>query len=202
MVPPKIASFRNPGELLEEAGEEEMLTEHKVNRHNPDYKRVRELLDSSFPQNERVPFLQLMLFSLRKGTSFLSFRDDGEFVGTAYIVEYEDNLSLFYLAVSPGKRGHGYGSKILNAVKAKQKSLNLNLDVEAPEKGAPNLPQRLSRVEFYRKNGIVDTGYRLYDNGVKCMILSSDPESFNPASFTRMWRSYLFGLLKEKLFKE
>lgn len=108
-------------------------------------------------------------------------------------MEYEDNLSR----IIPGE-GKGYGSMILDYVKGK----NVNLDVEALDGDAENMTERLRRVEFYRRSGIVDTGYRLYDNGIKYMVLSSDPAAFNPRSFTRMWRYYLFGLFSEKLFRE
>lgn len=178
------------------------LTSHPVNRRNRDYSAVISLMKSAFPEKELVPMGILRLFSLRKGASFLSFRDGDEFVGTAYIVEYEDNLSVFYLTVSPRARGKGYGSMILDYVKEKGKGKNVNLDVEALDGDAENMTERLRRVEFYRRSGIVDTGYRLYDNGIKYMVLSSDPAAFNPRSFTRMWRYYLFGLFSEKLFRE
>lgn len=99
-------------------------------------------------------------------------------------MEYEDNLSIFYLAVSPRARGKGYGSMILDYVKKKGKEKNVNLDVEALDTSAENIAERFRRVEFYRRNGITDTGYRLFGNGIKYMVLSSDPSSFNPRSFT------------------
>ncbi len=119
-------------------------------------------------------------------------------------MEYEDNLSLFYLAVSPRARGKGYDSMILDYVKekGKGKGRNVNLDAEALDGDAENMTERLRRVEFYRRSVIVDTGYRLCDNGIRYMVLSSDPAAFNPQSFTRMWRYYLFGLFPEKLFRE
>ncbi len=178
------------------------LTSHPVNRRNRDYSEVIFLMKSAFPRKELVPLWLLRLFSLRKGASFLSFRDGEKFVAAAYIVEYDDNLSIFYLAVSPDARGKGYGSMILDYVKEKGKGKNVNLDVEALDTSAENIAERLKRVEFYRRNGIVDTGYRLWDNGIKYMVLSSDPSSFSPRSFTSMWRYYLFGLFKEKLFRE
>ncbi len=179
-----------------------VLSSYPVNRRNRDYHAVIALMKSSFPEKELVPFFLLRLFSMRKGASFLSFRDGEKFVGTAYLVEEEDNFSVFYLAVSPQMRGKGYGSMILDYVKEKGRGKNINLDVEAVDEGAENISERLKRVEFYRRNGIVDTGYRLYDNGIRYMVLSSDPSTFNPQSFTRMWRHYLFGLFGEKLFRK
>lgn len=105
----------------------------------------------------------LRLFSFGKGASFLSFRDGETFEGTTYIVEYEDNLFIFYLAVSPDARGKWYGSMILDYVKENGKGKNVNLDVEAVDNCADK----------------------------KYMALSSNPQSFNPESFTRMWRHAL-----------
>ena len=179
-----------------------MLTSHPVTRFNRDYRSVVRLMKTAFPPKELVPIPLLRLLSLRGGAHFLSFRDGGKFVGTAYLVEYEDNFSVFYLAVAEDKRGLGYGTRMLEWIKEKGKGKNINLDVEALDEGADNLSERLKRVEFYRRSGIVDTGYRLYDMGIKYMVLSTDPESYNPESFTRMRRHYLFGLFNEKLFRE
>lgn len=54
-------------------------------------------------------------------------------------MEYEDNLSILYLAVSPRTRGKGYDSMILDYVKEKGKGKNINLDVEAVDDSADNI---------------------------------------------------------------
>ncbi len=179
-----------------------MLTSHPVTLFSRDCRNVVGLMKTAFPPKELVPIPLLRLLSLRRGAHFLSFRDGVKFVGTAYLVEYEDNFSVFYLAVKEDVRGYGYGSAILEWIMERGKGKNINLDVEALDEGAENLSERLKRVEFYRRNGIVDTLWRLYDLGIKYMVLSTDPASFNPESFTRMWRHYLFGLFSEKLFRE
>lgn len=41
------------------------------------------------------------------------------------------------------------------------------------------LSSALKRIEFYRKNGILDTGYTLMDSAIKYMVLSLSPPYFN-----------------------
>lgn len=178
-----------------------MLNASKVKRNNKYYLRVKLLYEKAFPEKEKVPFSRLMFFTFRRGTQFLYFVDNDEFVGEAYIVLYRRSVYVFYLAVSSHLRGSGYGSEILSWIKENYEGMNIILDIEAIDEKASNYIERLKRIEFYRRNGIVDTKYRLFDNGILYMVLASSPQSFSPHDMTRCWRRYLFGLLEEKLFK-
>lgn len=174
----------------------------KVRKKNKDYWKVISLLYSAFPPDELITLLLLRLFSLSKGASFLAFYDGDIFVGFSYIVVSRGDCYVFYLAIDDSIRGKGYGSLALSWIKEKYSTMNIILDVEAPEKDKTNLLQRLRRIEFYRRAGITDTGYRLYDNNIKYMVLASIPEKFNPDNMVRCWRTYAFGLFHNKPFKE
>lgn len=102
--------------------------------------------------------------------------------------------------MNPDERKKRYGSKIPAYVKETNPEKSVILDVEDPlEK---DRDRKLSRIEFYRRNGIVDTSCRLYDNEIKYTVLSSDPLAFNPDALIKCWRSCAFDLFKEKPFKE
>ena len=164
------------------------------------WRNVKTLMKSAFPREELVPLSLLRVMTLRRGVSFLAFYDGETFVGTTYLVEFKSFLFVFYLAISPDVRGKGYGSRILEWIKSRSKGKNIAIDVEALGDG-DNIT-KLRRIEFYRREGITDTGYRLYDSGVKYMILSSSPETFTPDMFEEGWRRFLFGCFNEHLFRE
>ncbi len=100
-------------------------------------------------------------------------------VGFAYIVHFKGECYVFYLAAEKSIRGGGYGSRILEWIKENNRGMSIILDMEAPVEGATNASERIKRIEFYRKNGILNTGYTLMDNGIKYMVLSSSPSCFN-----------------------
>ena len=180
----------------------ENLNAKIVNRKSNDYKKAISLMKSAFPAKELVPITILRLLSLRKDVSFLSFYDNDLFVGIAYIVRYKWQCFIFYLAVNEEVQGKGYGSKIIAWIKENNKNMSIILDVEAIDSNKDNYKERLKRVEFYHRNGIIDTGYRLYDLGIKYMVLSSKPSTFNPNTLVKCWRKYAFGLYTNKPFKE
>lgn len=170
----------------------------KVRRWKRNYKEVISLLYSAFPSDELIPPYLLRLFTVIKNASFLAFYDEYKFVGFAYVVSFKGECYVFYLAVDSSVRGCGYGSKILTWIKENNSGANIILDVEAPGENNPDRVVRLKRIEFYRRNGIFDTGYTLMDNGIKYMVLSSSPSSFNPDNMVQCWRRYAFGLYSER----
>lgn len=178
------------------------LRAEKVKRRNKDYRRVISLLFSAFPPDELIPVSTLRLLALIKNASFLAFYDGDVFVGFSYIVIYKGECYIFYLAVDDEVRGKGYGSMIISWIMENHPGMNIILDVEALEEGKANYTQRLKRIEFYRRLGITDTGYRLYDNNIKYMVLASRPDEFSPERMVKCWRSYAFGLYKNKPFRE
>ncbi len=178
------------------------LRAEKVRRWRKNYREARELLYSAFPPDELIPLPLLMLFTVIKKASFLAFYDEDKFVGFTYVVRFKGECYVFYLATESSLRGCGYGSRILEWIKENNKGMSIILDVEAPAEGAPNASERLKRIEFYRKNGILDTGYTLMDNGIKYMVLSSSPSCFNSDNMVKCWRRYAFGLFNERPRKE
>ena len=174
------------------------LRAEKIRRWRKNYKEARQLLYSVFPPDELISFHLLMLFTVIKRASFLAFYDDDKFAGFTYLVHFKGECYVFYLAVDETARGCGYGSKILTWIKENYRGEDIILDVEAPQDDAVNAPERLKRIEFYHKSGIVDTGYTLMDNGIKYMVLSSSPSTFNPDNMVKCWRRYAFGLFSER----
>nr|WP_315082606.1 hypothetical protein [uncultured Campylobacter sp.] len=58
-----------------------------------------------------------------------------------------------YLAIDAKFRGLGIGSRLLALIVTQNPSAQIVLDVEPPHEDAPNLAQRLRRIEFYGRHG-------------------------------------------------
>ena len=65
------------------------LTTQKVSRNLDEYIKIKELIQTAFPENERLPMWLLLLTSKRKCVDFLAFYDDDRFCGVTYTVKTE-----------------------------------------------------------------------------------------------------------------
>ena len=126
----------------------------------------------SFPENERIPFDEIVKVSAT-GFGELSVAKDGdELIGMVYILKGEDLVYIYYLAVDPGKRGRGYGSAILTLLKERFQGCRFALSSESPDPGAPNLEERQWRISFYLMNGFEDSGRRNMWKGERYALLT------------------------------
>lgn len=121
-----------------------------------DKKQVKKLYLTAFPAEERAPFFIMMNREKRGKSEMLVARDKGEFIGFVYMVCDEKLAYLFYLAVDDSKRGQGYGTKIIEALKEKYKGRRLFLAREQLDKSAENYEQRVNRHNFYLHCGFED----------------------------------------------
>lgn len=150
----------------------------KVTPKLSEYSSIRNLMSKAFPPNEQFPLWLLRLLAVRKGVDFRAFFDEEQFCGILYTAENEHYIFVLYLAVNDNIRSKGYGSRILQWLKANT-SKAVVLNVEAVNGSAANIKQREKRIEFYRKNGITDTGYSFADKGETYAVLSSECEHFS-----------------------
>ena len=85
----------------------------KLKPNSPDFRSIKQLYMRAFPDEERAPFLMLVLKAKKKGVDFWSISCDGKWAGLLYIVNHRDLSYIFYLAVSEECRGRGIGSACL-----------------------------------------------------------------------------------------
>lgn len=134
--------------------------------------KVKKLYFKSFPRNERFPFGILKYCSKGKNVLFNIALDKEEMVGLAYLVDCKDFVYLMYLAVDEGKRGCGYGSKILKDLTSKYG--NVILSIERPQNNVND--EKLRRKNFYLKNGFYETNKFILDNKVEYEILCTNSD--------------------------
>ena len=140
------------------------------------FKEIKKLYKHAFPRSERVPFFLIKRFSKRRDISLTAFYDGGTFCGFSYSVESDTLFLVLYLAVSEAVRGQGYGGKILTYLKDSHPDKTVVLHIEPLDESAPNIEERKRRLNFYLKNGFINTGHFVEEVGGRFLILSQKPD--------------------------
>lgn len=135
--------------------------------------RLRRLYEQEFPKSEKKPFA-LMLKKRDEGSMELMTVEDetGEFLGLVIMILHGRIALLDYFAISPGARGNGTGTKVLEALKTRYEGKRLLLEIEDPDEPADNTAERLRRQEFYLRNGMQIMDYKVWLFGVKLLVLT------------------------------
>ena len=95
-----------------------------------------------------------------------------------------------YLGIDAKFRGLGVGSRLLALIAEQNPRAQIVLDVEPPHEDAPNLAQRLRRIEFYGRRGFRRCGKFFNYAGLSFEILAKPPliapqQGFDVASFVK-----------------
>ena len=95
-----------------------------------------------------------------------------------------------YLGIDAKFRGLGIGSRLLALIAEQNPSAQIVLDIEPPHEDAPNLAQRLRRIEFYGRHGFRRCGKFFNYAGLSFEILAKPPlstsqQGFDVASFVK-----------------
>ncbi|WP_425379688.1 GNAT family N-acetyltransferase [Spiroplasma endosymbiont of Stenodema calcarata] len=142
-----------------------MLKVKPITKKFYDLKIVRELIKTSFPKNERLPFWFLLWKTRKKYVNFLAFYDENVFVGFLYLVTKDDLTFVLYIAVNNKIQSKGYGSQILNYIKILYPNNKIILNIEQIDENAANNEQRKKRRAFYLKNGYENSGIVVLEKG-------------------------------------
>ena len=185
----EIEEFNNMNELIAKP----------VNKALNEYGAVIDLIDRSFPENEKYPFWLIRLWGMIPGNNFLAFYDQGVFVGAMLNFRAKDAVFVLYLVVNDQARSSGYGSGIIQWAKARYGNSCVILNVEAPDENAENNEQRSRRIRFYEKNGFHKTGYQITEGKDNYLVLSTN--DFTPKKFYKAIGRMSFGFYAPKLKK-
>lgn len=134
----------------------------QIDKNYKDIKEIRRLYNSSFPDDERIPFKRL-INNLDTDRVMYAYYDD-QLIGMSFLFLYNDLAYLSYICVEENLRDKGYGSKILNKVKDDFKDYRIVLDIEEVVKNSENYEERKRRKDFYLKNGFESANifYHIY----------------------------------------
>lgn len=135
---------------------------------NLDYSsKIEELYINSFPKEERFSFDILKECSKENNSDLYAILDDNTFIGMCYLVNCDNAYYLMYLAIEPNLRNKGYGSKILNDLKNKYKTIFLSIEYNEDI-------MSIKRKMFYLKNGFYETNKIYEDTGVLYEVLCTN----------------------------
>lgn len=144
--------------------------------------QINILAKETFPPEEYIAPEELVRMSATKGHEFLALIHEDSFIGYIVVYPHRDLLYLLYLAIDPSCRSKGYGSHVIETLKARYADRKLVVDFEMPDDNAPNREQRLRRRQFYLRNGYKETGffvsYMGVDYEVFCMNDDFDPQAY------------------------
>jgi len=104
-----------------------------VNKALNEYGAIIDLIDRSFPGNEKYPFWLIRLWGMIPVNNFLAFYDQGVFVGVMLNFCTKNAVFVLYLVVNDQVRSSGYGSSIIQWAKAHYGNSCIILNVESPD---------------------------------------------------------------------
>ena len=179
-----------------------MMTTKQITASNAD-ERIKQLYETAFPQEEQIPWDDLMRLVGEMPLDFTAYYNGGEFIG--FTIVYPRNSFnrrteqgqsqtcsihalqgggkakanwFWYFAVPEELRGKGYGQQILTQLIERYKGQSFVLDMESTTQVCDNLEQRKQRQAFYLRNGFRDTNvYRTY-NDITMTIMMLGPGTF------------------------
>lgn len=154
-------------------------------------KQIKKLYNTAFPKCEQTPFVFLFRKTKDARNTFYAVLDNDEFVGLTYIIQGERIVYVFYLAIEEKHRGKGYGSVVLTLIKKKYPDKVITLAIEdTAEMDAPNYAERISRLEFYKRNGFQQLGIRTNEVGVVYELLGTKT-GITQADFLDLMKNYM-----------
>ena len=142
--------------------------------------QLKHLYEISFPDDEKIPWDDLMRLIDEMHLDFTAYYDGEEFVGFTIVYPRPTVNWYWYFAVLPELRGKGLGQQILTQLIKKYAGHTCVLDMESPyQDPCPNPEQRRRRHEFYLRNGFRDTDiFRKFDD-IEMTIMMMGPGTFS-----------------------
>ena len=164
-----------------------MYKEVQINSSNAfDDEELKKLYESSFPEDERLPYEEFVKLLNLMNIDFDAFYDEEKLVGMWVVSRLPRFNWCAFFAVTEKLRGKGIGQKLLIRMKDKYSKEENPLigDVESPlQTDASNLEIRKRRHAFYLRNGFRDSG--LYHNykGVSYSIITNSNRTFTQKDY-------------------
>ena len=127
--------------------------------------KIKLLYQTAFPQDEQIPWDDLMRLIGEMPLDFTAYYDGEAFIGFTIAYLRKSFNWFWYFAVREELRGKGYGQQILTQLIEHYKGQTCVLDMESPTQVSENIDQRKRRHDFYLRNGFRDTNvYRTYND--------------------------------------
>lgn len=146
------------------------MIEKQITSTNAD-EELRRLYEIAFPEEEQIPWGDLMHLVDAMPLDFTAYYDDGVLMGFTIVYPRPSFNWFWYFAVPESLRGNGVGQKVLSQLIGKYNDSTNILDMESPEQVCENQAIRRRRHNFYLRNGFRDTGVGRSFKGVDYTIM-------------------------------
>lgn len=153
------------------------MIEQKLTAAKADNIQIKQLYESAFPENERIPWSDLMRLIDEMHLDFTTYEDNNQLVGFIIVYPGPKVNWFWYFAVKEELRGQGMGQQILTRLIQKYEGKTCVLDMESPyQVPCPNPEQRSRRQQFYLRNGFRDSNlFKSYEDiEMTMMIIGSE----------------------------
>ena len=124
---------------------------------NLEIKLFKQIYKDSFPRTERKSFYFLKRLVKQNKGEILLLMDQSTIVGIAVTLTYQDLVLLDYFAIQTEYQNQGYGSEALKSLISLHPNNRFLLEIETPNPSAKNNQQRISRKNFYLREGLTET---------------------------------------------
>lgn len=150
-----------------------MITFRNISDNN-DSSYWLDLYSNSFPTNQRMNFKDLTnIANSNDSVQMLLIQLDAQNVGIIYLVDFDDQAFILYLAIDANMRGNGLGKLTIKALKSRFKD-GFILESESILVDSANHKQRNARYRFYTNNGMIDTDLATKDSDDEFHLLTSN----------------------------
>ncbi|CAI2596899.1 hypothetical protein AKUH4B503X_06690 [Apilactobacillus kunkeei] len=150
-----------------------MITFRNIS-YNNDSSYWLDLYSNSFPTNQRMNFKDLTnIANSNDSVQMLLIQLDAQNVGIIYLVDFDDQAFILYLAIDANMRGNGLGKLTIKALKSRFKD-GFILESESILVDSANHKQRNARYRFYTNNGMIDTDLATKDSDDEFHLLTSN----------------------------
>ena len=140
------------------------MTEKRITIATDD-EQIKQLYETAFPEDEQIPWKDLMRLIGEMPLDFTAYYDGQTFIGFTIVYPRKSFNWFWYFAVREELRGKGYGQQILTQLIERYEGQPFVLDMESTIQFCDNLEQRKQRQAFYIRNGFRDTNvYRSYND--------------------------------------
>ncbi|MBP5688320.1 MAG: GNAT family N-acetyltransferase [Muribaculaceae bacterium] len=146
------------------------MTERRISSTNAN-EALRRLYETAFPEEEQIPWRDLMRLVDVMPLDFTAYYDDERLMGFTIVYPRRSFNWFWYFAVPEQMRGRGVGQIILSQLIEKYKDSTNILDMESPEQMCENQSVRRRRHDFYLHNGFRDTGVGRSFKGIDYTIM-------------------------------
>ncbi len=136
--------------------------------------KIYRLYQSAFPATEKKPFSMIVSMQKKGKTDVWYCEEAGVFSGFAITINGADKILIDYLAVSAKRRGQGFGSDILQAMRQIYPDKGVFLEIEVVDENAENFEERKRRKQFYLANGMTEMHVYVELFGVDMELLGYD----------------------------